>query len=145
MKYKNPEEDLSEIYRLLQSSLHQMSDNGSTRKRRRKDESEEEEEPRKKGVKGIVTSLLLLDEEEKHEQEELESASNDDKMLFDDNHKKKTRAMLDFYSNFQDLNSEVEESKRLTRKKSRATAGVVVVAATASDELKKIKSAEASH
>lgn len=149
MKYKDPSapdaEDLSYVYSLLRSSLDQMSDNGNTKKRRRKDGDDDspEKEGKKKGLKGIITSLLLLDEQEKHDQEQLDRASNDDKLSFDENHKKKTRAMLDYYSNFQNSNSEVEESERMKRKKSRVMAGAVAVAA-ASDGLDKLKSGSAA-
>ncbi|KAH7523840.1 protein ALP1-like [Ziziphus jujuba] len=152
MKHKYPsvpdEEDLSYIFSLLRSSIDQMSDNGNTRKRRRKDgndaddDSPEKEDDKTTGLKGIVTSILLLDEQEKHDQEQLDKASNDDKLSLDENHKKKTRAMFDYYSNFQYCNSEVEESERLKRKKSRAMSSAVAVAA-ASDGLEKIKSGSA--
>lgn len=150
MKHKYPSspdpEDLSQIYRLLlqTSVLHQMSENGSsvhnnTSKKRRKNDGgndidgndSPEKEAKKKSLNGIITSLLLLEEQEKHESAELDRASNDEKSLLDDAHKKKTKAMLDYHTNLQDLNSEVDESHRSKRKKSRAVAGSVAAAAAA--------------
>ncbi|XP_024020438.1 protein ALP1-like [Morus notabilis] len=134
-------EDLSQIYRLLlqTSALHQMSENG---KRRRNDDDDEngenddssDKEAKKKSLKGIITSLLLLDEQEKHESQELDRASNDEKSLLDDIHKKKTKTMLDYYANFQDLNSEIEESSRTKRKKSRTVSAAAAAAAVISAE-----------
>lgn len=150
MKHKYPSapdaEDLSYIYSLLRSSLDQMSENGNTKKRRRKDggdDSGDKEGKQKDGLKGIITSLLLLEEQEKEDQEQLDKASNDDKLSLNENHKKKTRAMLDYYSDLQHSNSEVEESERTKRKKSSAMAGAVAVAA-ASDELDKLRSGSAA-
>ena len=152
--YSSPDpEDPSRICRRLQSSVlpYQMNDNGHTRKRRRKDENhndnsedspaeEEKKESKKKSLKGIITSLVLIDEQEKQDHEELDRASENDKSFLEENHKKKTKAMFDYYSDFQDLNSQVEESQRIKRKKSRVIAGSVAATAAAADELEKTKS-----
>ncbi|KAG6591476.1 Protein ANTAGONIST OF LIKE HETEROCHROMATIN PROTEIN 1, partial [Cucurbita argyrosperma subsp. argyrosperma] len=119
------------------------STNGGARKRNRGDKADEDDgsigkNGRGKELKGLVTSLLLLDEQEKYEQEEHDRASMEAKVSMEVNHRKKTKAMDDFYSEAQDYYSEVEESDRLKRKKSRLAANSVAVAA-ASDGLQKIE------
>ncbi|KAI4337161.1 hypothetical protein L6164_015608 [Bauhinia variegata] len=118
------------------------SNNGRTRKRLRKNEkkgdgSSQTEGDKKKELKGILTSLILLEEQERREQEELDKASEQDKLSLDANHKKK-KTMLEYYSNIEDYYSDVEESERIKRKKSRAMAGAVAVSA-ASDGLEKVQ------
>ena len=130
---------LSYLYNLLQSSFDQMNEpnNSSNRKRRRKNErnleddgdSAEKQGNKKKELKGIFTSLLLLEEQDKHDQEELGQAAEDDKQSSEANHKKKTKAMLEYYSSFQDYYNEVEESETIKHKKSKVMAGAVAVAA----------------
>lgn len=121
----------------------------SARKRRRKDDkfsgkdddlnitrhphTEEEEDNDKKkkskGINGIITSLLLLEEQEKDEKNR---ASSEEKSLFDENHKKKTRTMLEYYPEIQDYYSEIDETDRIKRKKSRLLAASVATMTAAS-------------
>ncbi|KAH7574404.1 hypothetical protein JRO89_XS03G0292300 [Xanthoceras sorbifolium] len=130
---------------------------GATRKRRRKDgkysnkdddfnnkndnkssfdEDDDEDEDKgrkKKDLKGILTSLLLLEEQEKGDQEEQNRASSEDKSFLDENHRKKTRTMLDYYSNLQDYYTEVEQTDRIKRKKSRVLAASVATITAVAD------------
>ncbi|KAK4277321.1 hypothetical protein QN277_015336 [Acacia crassicarpa] len=118
-----------------------------TRKRRRKndkpgdgdddDDSIQNQGTKKKELSGFLTSLLLLEEQQKRDQEELDRASEEEKLSLEANQKKKTKAMLEYYTNFQDYYDDAEESERIKRKKSRAMAGAVAVAA-ASDGLEKV-------
>ncbi|KAI9106567.1 hypothetical protein K1719_022095 [Acacia pycnantha] len=141
-------DSLSHIFSLLQSSFVQMNETNSsvTRKRRRKndkpgdgddDDSTQNQGTKKKELSGILTSLLLLEEQQKRDQEELDRVSEEEKLSLEANHKKKTKAMLEYYTNIQDYYDDAEESERIKRKKSRAMAGAVAVAA-ASDGLEKV-------
>ncbi|KAG6608364.1 Protein ANTAGONIST OF LIKE HETEROCHROMATIN PROTEIN 1, partial [Cucurbita argyrosperma subsp. sororia] len=119
------------------------SPNGNARKMNGRDEADEDDDsvPKNGGgkdFKGLVTSLLLLDEQERCDQEERDRASMEANISMEVNHRKKTKAMLDFYSEVQDYYSEVEQSDRINRKKSRLAANSVAVAA-ASDGLEKIE------
>ncbi|KAG7037706.1 Protein ANTAGONIST OF LIKE HETEROCHROMATIN PROTEIN 1, partial [Cucurbita argyrosperma subsp. argyrosperma] len=119
------------------------SPNGNARKMNGRDEADEDDDsvPKNGGgkdFKGLVTSLLLLDEQERCDQEERDRASMEANISMEVNHRKKTKAMLDFYSGVQDYYSEVEQSDRINRKKSRLAANSVAVAA-ASDGLEKIE------
>ncbi|KAJ7958383.1 Harbinger transposase-derived nuclease [Quillaja saponaria] len=147
-------EGLSSIYSFLQNSFDQMNNdthNSNTKKRRRKDKNDGDDgdadsyekegnsrNKKKKEFKGILTSILLLEEQEKHDQEELDKASKEEFFLLETNHKLKTKAMVEQYSNLQDYYTEVEESERIKRKKSRVMAGAVAMAA-ASDGLEKVQ------
>ncbi|XP_023524182.1 protein ANTAGONIST OF LIKE HETEROCHROMATIN PROTEIN 1-like [Cucurbita pepo subsp. pepo] len=119
------------------------SPNGNARKMNGRDEADEDDDsvPKNGGgkdFKGLVTSLLLLDEQERCDQEERDRASMEANISMEVNHRKKTKAMLHFYSEVQDYYSEVEQSDRINRKKSRLAANSVAVAA-ASDGLEKIE------
>ncbi|KAL4334332.1 hypothetical protein GQ457_07G045250 [Hibiscus cannabinus] len=112
--------------------------NGGNFKRRRKDTFSDEDscstdhEPKKKDLNGIITSLLLLEEQEKRDHDEQNEVSYEEKSILESNHKRKTRTMLEFYTNFQDYYSEIDETDRVKRKKSRAMAASVVAAAAVS-------------
>ncbi|MBA0744889.1 hypothetical protein Gogos_007491 [Gossypium gossypioides] len=115
--------------------------NGENYKRRRKETFSDDEdscstdnEPKKKDLNGIVTSLLLLEEQEKRDHEEQNEASNEEKLILESNHKRKTRTMLEFYTNLQDYYSEIDETDRVKRKKSRTMAASVAVAAVSQTE-----------
>lgn len=127
------------------------------RKRRRKDEEDDEEEyhdsndgesleegvddddddddegVKKKDLKGIITSLLLLEEQEKGDREVRRKESTEDKSFFEANHKKKTKSMLDYYSNLQDYYTEIQETERVKRKKSRVLANSVATITAIAD------------
>ncbi|XP_004498846.1 protein ALP1-like [Cicer arietinum] len=151
-------ESLSYVYTLLQNSFDQMNDpnnnnsanSTNTRKRRRKNEDvgdgDDEGEGHgsinneqggskikkntKEELKGILTSILLLDEQEKQEFENNNKVLEDEKFCLETNHKKKTKAMVDYYTNLDDSYSQVEESERVRRKKTRNMSSSVAIAAT---------------
>ncbi|MBA0864145.1 hypothetical protein Goshw_000040 [Gossypium schwendimanii] len=115
--------------------------NGENYKRRRKETFSDDEdscstdnEPKQKDLNGIITSLLLLEEQEKRDHEEQNEASNEEKSILESNHKRKTRTMLEFYTNLQDYYSEIDETDRVKRKKSRTMAASVAVAAVSQTE-----------
>ncbi|MBA0622358.1 hypothetical protein Godav_007911 [Gossypium davidsonii] len=115
--------------------------NGENYKRRREETFSDDEdscstdnEPKKKDLNGIITSLLLLEEQEKRDHEEQNEASNEEKSILESNHKRKTRTMLEFYTNLQDYYSEIDETDRVKRKKSRTMAESVAVAAVSQTE-----------
>ncbi|XP_022754677.1 protein ALP1-like [Durio zibethinus] len=111
--------------------------NGDNYKRRRKEISDEDgyddeddscssdHETKKKDLNGIITSLLLLEEQEKRDLEEQNEASDEEKSILESTHKRKTRTMFEFYSNLQDYCSEIDETDRIMRKKSRTMAASV--------------------
>ncbi|EOY29961.1 hypothetical protein QUC31_020509 [Theobroma cacao] len=113
--------------------------NGDNYKRRRKERFADEDgydddscssdhETKKKDLNGIITSLLLLEEQEKRDRDEQDEASNEEKLILESTHRRKTKTMLEFYSEFQDYYSEIEETDRVKRKKSRAMAASVAAA-----------------
>ncbi|KAJ9183611.1 hypothetical protein P3X46_007438 [Hevea brasiliensis] len=121
-----------------------MNESNTTRKRQRKDRQESDGEDtnsfeegnntsisnkKRKELKGIITSWMLLEEQEKCDQDEQNKATCEEKQLLEANHKKKTRTMVEYYSNIQDYYTEIEETDRMKRKKSRAIAGAVAVSA----------------
>ncbi|XVF48702.1 hypothetical protein PTKIN_Ptkin03bG0211100 [Pterospermum kingtungense] len=83
---------------------------------------------KKKDLNGIITSLLLLEEQDKRDREEQNDVCNEEKSVLESTHKRKTRTMLEFYSNFQDYYTEIDETDRVRRKKSRALAVSVAAA-----------------
>lgn len=109
------------------------SNNTNTKKRQRNDEEDEscvEEDSKKtKDLKGIITSLMLIEEQEKYDQEEQNEASNEEKILLEANHTKKIKKMVEYYSKFQDYHTEIQETDRMKRKKSRAIAGAAAISA----------------
>ncbi|KAF2304324.1 hypothetical protein GH714_029928 [Hevea brasiliensis] len=72
---------------------------------------------------------MLLNEQEKRDQEEQNKASSEEKQSLEENHKKKARTMVEYYSNLQDYSTEIEETERIKRKKSRAVAAAVAISA----------------
>lgn len=113
-----------------------MNDSTSNRKkRRRKDEGEGElgvvKEGKKRDLKEIITSLLLLEEQQKRDQEEFDRTLEEEKMVFEENHKKKTRAMMDYYSNFQDYYNELDDMDRARRKRCNSASATTAAAAGA--------------
>lgn len=113
-----------------------MNDSTSNRKkRRRKDEGEGElgvvKEGKKRDLKAIITSLLLLEEQQKRDQEEFDRTLEEEKMVFEENHKKKTRAMMDYYSNFQDYYNELDDMDRARRKRCNSASATTAAAAGA--------------
>ncbi|GKV03650.1 hypothetical protein SLEP1_g15920 [Rubroshorea leprosula] len=85
-------------------------------------------EAKTKDLKGIITSLILIEEQEKRDRDEREEAAAEEKLDLDLNSKKKTKSMVEFYSNFRDYYTEIDEADRLKRKRSRAMAASVAVA-----------------
>lgn len=149
-------ESLSYVYTLLQNSFDQMNNPNNTatstniRKRRRKNEDGGDDDEdhhdgsinegggknkknKKEEIKGILTSILLLDEQEKQEIEDSKKVSEDEKFSLETNHKKKTKAMVDYYSNLEDGYSQVEESEKVRRRKTRNMSNSVAIAATCSE------------
>ncbi|PQM37776.1 protein ALP1-like [Prunus yedoensis var. nudiflora] len=132
-----------------------MNDNGNSKKRRRKGNNnnnsndQDDADKKKKDLKGIIASLSLLEEQEKEDEQEHDRASNDDASFIEEKHKTRTKAMLDYYSDFQDCYSEVEESETMKRKRSRsaacAAAAAVAVAADGSDKAKPGTGSAAGH
>lgn len=113
-----------------------MNDSTSNRKkRRRKDEGEGElgvvKEGKKRDLKEIITSLLLLEEQQKRDQEEFDRTLEEEKMVFEENHKKKTRAMMDYYSNFQDYYNELDDMDQARRKRCNSASATTAAAAGA--------------
>ncbi|XP_027938503.1 protein ALP1-like [Vigna unguiculata] len=105
-------------------------DDGSSNNNNNLGESNSRRSKKKKEeLKGLLTSILLLDEQEKVEQQQNNRASEEEKFSLETNHKKKTKAMLQYYSNLDEYYSQVEESERVKRKKSRGMARAVAVAA----------------
>jgi hypothetical protein len=163
-------ESLSYVYTLLQNSFDQMNNlnnnnsatSTNTRKRRRKNEGGggddddnnnhdgsinnnneaggKNKKNKKEEIKGILTSILLFDEQEKLENQHSKKVSEDEKFSIETNHKKKTKAMVDYYSNLDDSFSQVEESERVRRKKTRNISNSVAIAATFSDGLEEATS-----
>ncbi|EEF46099.1 conserved hypothetical protein [Ricinus communis] len=123
-----------------------MNETNNTKKRQRKgyrqesvdkDDSNSFEEDsnnttslKTKDLSGIITSLILIEDQEKCDQEEENRAFSEEKHLLEANHKKKTRTAVEYYSNLQDYYSEIEETDRVKRKKSRAIAGAAAISAS---------------
>lgn len=119
------------------------NNNRSNRKRRsdyddnnnnNKDNEEGEEESaikikKKKALTELVSSLLMLEEEEKTENEEWDREFQEEKNLFDDNHKRKTEATIQYYSQLQNLYSDLEQSDRIRTKRARLAAASAAAAA----------------
>ncbi|XP_042507508.1 protein ALP1-like [Macadamia integrifolia] len=110
----------------------------NNKKRRRKDgednnnKNEDEGKEGKKDLKEILTSLLLFEEQDRSNQNDWAKADQLEKQLFETNHKQKTQAMLDYYSQLQDSNSDMEESDaQLRAKRSRLSAAAAVAVASA--------------
>ncbi|XP_021608610.1 protein ALP1-like [Manihot esculenta] len=123
-----------------------MNESNNSRKRQRKNMKESDDgdtnsfeedsnntfsNQKKKQLKGIITSLMLLDEQEKCDEEDQNRASCEEKQLLEANYKKKSRTMVEYYSNVQDYYTEIEETDRMKRKKSRAIAGAAAISAAA--------------
>ena len=106
------------------------------KKRRKKEEDEEVKEGKKKDLTEIITSLLLLEEQQKRDQEEWDRTVEEEKQMFQENHKKKTKAMIDYYSDFQTYYNELEDMDHSRRKRcnsASATTAAAVSAAGASE------------
>lgn len=107
---------------------------GNRKKRRRKDEGEPELGVVKEGKKDlaeIITSLLLLEDQQKRDQEEWDRTAEEEKLMFEENHKKKTRAMMDYYSNFQNYYNELEDMDRARRKRCNSASATTAAATSA--------------
>ncbi|KAE9603655.1 putative harbinger transposase-derived nuclease domain-containing protein [Lupinus albus] len=117
-------QSLSHLFTLLTSSFNQMNDNNSTvRKRRRINSDSDDGSTQKKKKKEEEVSDTLTSFLDKEDQEEFERISEEEKLSNETNHMEKKNAMLDYYSNHHDSYRDVvEESEKLKRKRSRATA-----------------------
>ncbi|XP_027355760.1 protein ALP1-like [Abrus precatorius] len=88
----------------------------TTRKRRKKNKEEStQKNKKKKELNGIFTSLLFIDAQQKSEEQQQEDDDEEKLLSIETNDKKKD--MLDYYSNLDNCNSEVEESDQNKRKK----------------------------
>ncbi|XP_065849353.1 protein ALP1-like [Euphorbia lathyris] len=90
-----------------------------------------------KDLKGIITSLILLEDQEHTDQQHQTTALSQEKQLLDSNHNKTTKTMVDYYSNLQQYYSQVEQTHRVKRHKSRAiaAAGAVAVSSVSNNGL----------
>lgn len=97
------------------------------------EDNEAKQKRKKKAMTELMTSILLLEEEEKTETEEWDREAQEEKTLFEANHKRKKQAMLDYYSQFQNLYSDIEESDRIRSKRARVAATAASAAAAEMD------------
>ncbi|GAA0182782.1 hypothetical protein LIER_30425 [Lithospermum erythrorhizon] len=112
-----------------------MNDSTSNKRRRtRKTDPEmvhEEGQVKTKELKEIITSLVLLDEQEKHEEEEEEDLVEEEKEFLEKNHQNKTRALVDYYSNFQETYQNLDQEDGVRKRKSRRASNASVAATVA--------------
>ncbi|XP_021907779.1 protein ALP1-like [Carica papaya] len=99
-------------------------------KRQKKDprHGAQDSDTKTKHLKGIITSLLLLEDQDKCDRDEQHADSWQRASQIDSTHTKQTKTMLQYYSNLHDYYHEIDESDRITRKKSRSAANAVAVA-----------------
>ncbi|KAL4302087.1 hypothetical protein GQ457_10G001820 [Hibiscus cannabinus] len=83
-------------------------------------------ETKKKDLNGIVTSLTLLEEQGNGDRHEQNDKFREEKSIMESTRNKKARTVLELHSNLQDYYSEIEETDRVKRKKSRVTAAATV-------------------
>ncbi|GMH11828.1 hypothetical protein Nepgr_013669 [Nepenthes gracilis] len=117
------------------------SENGNKnnkRRRRKKDGNQdrgtncEEKQGTDKGLKEIISSLFSVEEQEQCDaEEEWGDSSQQEKILFEPNNNKKKQAVLDYYPSLHNYPDEMNQTDRLTRKRSRiAVNSAVAMVAT---------------
>nr|XP_043627666.1 protein ANTAGONIST OF LIKE HETEROCHROMATIN PROTEIN 1-like [Erigeron canadensis] len=110
-------------YSLLQQTFDQMNDAKPTTSGNdgeKQAQEQEEEQVKTKGLKEIITSLLLIEEQDKIEKQTWDDAQEQDKVMFQENHNKKTKAMLDYRNELQELDEVIDETHRVRKRKARA-------------------------
>lgn len=129
------------------------------RKRRRRDKVGDSVEPdeqkpviKTKGLNEIITSLSLLEDQEKNDLEESEAACREERLQFEEIHTKKTRAMMDYYTKFQDFHRDAERTEGARKRKAKensfaattVAAMAISAAAGAEDDEEKTPAAAAN-
>lgn len=129
----NDKEDYSYYYSLLvQQTVDQMNDNNKTLATEEAGiEDEEKQGVKTKGLKEILTSLLLIEEQDKSEKQDYDQAQEQDRFMIEENHKKKTKVMLDYKNELQQLDHVLDQTHHVRKRKSRAATNAAVAAATA--------------
>ncbi|KAL8522262.1 hypothetical protein ACS0TY_012410 [Phlomoides rotata] len=116
-----------------------MIENKQQQRKRKKREGilEADKQVKTKGLSEIITSLSLLDDQEKKDVEESEKIDHEERIQFEQNHSKKRRAMMDYYSNLQDVHqvSDYDESTRKRKSKANSFAVMAIAVAGAEDSV----------
>ncbi|KAK9275157.1 hypothetical protein L1049_022416 [Liquidambar formosana] len=129
------------------------NNNNNGKKRRRRDFGDDDDngggdgkDGGKKSLKEILASLILLEEEDKSEEEKWVMDSEQEKALFEANQKQKMEAMQEYYMNFQDHFTDLDESElsRIKRARKSASTAVATAAAIASDNASSDNSVQSS-
>ncbi|KAL6220962.1 hypothetical protein ACLB2K_008715 [Fragaria x ananassa] len=142
--FLNQEESLNffSIYPEMQDfGMNDGTNNPLTGLKKRKKIEEEEEEEDKNGAEeelkkkipftDILTSLMLLEEEEKQEQELYFVQSQQQKEILEANYKKTSEVMSQYYSDFQESSTQLNNLEQSHGKRSRGAAFVAVASAVA--------------
>lgn len=86
------------------------------------------------GLRDIFTSLILLDEEEKQEEEKRVVESQHDKAILDTNYKQQSQAMNEYFAQFQDHFTEIDEFELNRTKRARRSASASVFACNSASD-----------
>ncbi|XP_061995525.1 protein ALP1-like [Rosa rugosa] len=140
--FLNQEEDLNFFSLYPEMQDFGMNDTTTTaiglKKRRKVEEDDtngaEEEMKKKIPFTDILTSLMILDEEEKQEQQHYFAQSQLQKETLDANYRKKSEVMNQYYSDFQQSGSELNDLEQSRGKRSRGAAFAAAATAVAAAE-----------
>ncbi|KAI9112485.1 hypothetical protein K1719_016408 [Acacia pycnantha] len=134
------QEDYSHFYNLYSEMDSYLGVNNNANKRGRSDEeggddgrrnSNDYDDLKKNSLRDIFTSLILLDEEDKQEDKKRAMESEQDRVMFDYNHKQQAQAMNDYYVQFQDHYSQMDEFDHSRTKRARRSATAMSASASA--------------
>lgn len=124
---KSDNTDYSYYYSLLQQTFDQMNTPPIETEQVEEEVSDEKQQVVKtKGLKEILSSLLLIEEQEKSESLEWDKAQQQDHIMLQQNHEKKTKAMLDYQTDFKQSDNVLDQSVGVRKRKSRAATNAAI-------------------